>query len=236
MRLQKRVKADSKRQVRQAGFSLIELLVVLAILTIVMAAVFQQVDIVQKRYRTEEMKTEMFQAARELMDTFVRDLHQAGYPSEKLFADKVLTEPVSNDARLAAGLVSVDTDEIIFEADVDGDGTVDSIRYRLVDAIDGTNWSCPCIERSQVAKVDGDPTAQGTSYYVAVENVVANGLTFAAFERDGTEVALPATLAKGTTAAIDTIQITIDVQSAYRDLQTNQRPSARLTASARVSN
>jgi prepilin-type N-terminal cleavage/methylation domain-containing protein len=224
----------SVNQGRQAGFSLVELLVVLAILTIVMAAVFQQVDIVQKRYRTEEMKTEMFQAARELLDTFVRDLHQAGYPSSKMFAKDVLKDPAENDSRLAAGLVSVDVDEIIFEADVDADGTVDSIRYRLVDVLADTNWSCPCIERSQVAKVDGAPTAQGTSYYVAVENV--SGLTFAAFQRDGTEVALPATLAGGTADDIDTIQITIDVQAPYRDLQTNQRPTARLTASARISN
>jgi prepilin-type N-terminal cleavage/methylation domain-containing protein len=156
---------------RQRGFSLIELLVAMGILTIVLAVVFNEIDKVQKRYRTEETKLDIFQEARNFMDRFVRDLHSAGYPGSRMYQLGVIpVSPPENDSRVAAGLVSVSQTDLRFEADVDGDGQVDSIRYTL-QPIGGT---CPCrLRRSQVTKLNGiTPLNQPTNYFSIVDEVV----------------------------------------------------------------
>ena len=48
----------------ERGFSLIELMVVVAILTLVMGVVFAAIANVQKRYRTEEGRVDTMQNAR----------------------------------------------------------------------------------------------------------------------------------------------------------------------------
>lgn len=157
----------------QGGFSLIELLTVLVILTLVMGAVFSQMIQVQQRYQLEQTKLDMFQESRDFMDQMTRDLHMAGYPSSKMFAASTLTTPINNDFRNAVGLVQVTPTSIIFEGDVDGDGQVDSVRYTLIS--DPANpGSCPCwVQRSQVPKVSADPlTGQGTNASNEVQNVI----------------------------------------------------------------
>ncbi|MGH9602620.1 MAG: PilW family protein [Terriglobales bacterium] len=156
---------------RQRGFSLIELLVAMGILTVVLAVVFNEIDKVQKRYRTEETKLDIFQEARNFMDRFVRDLHSAGYPGAKMYQAGVITlNPVENDSRVAAGLVSVSSTDLRFEADVDGSGQVDSIRYTL----QANGGTCPCtLRRSQVIKLNAtSPLLQPTNYFSIVDNVV----------------------------------------------------------------
>jgi len=158
---------------RQRGFSLIELLVAMGILTIVLAVVFNEIDKVQKRYRTEETKLDIFQEARNFMDRFVRDLHSAGYPGVKMYAPTIapaLLNPPENDSRVATGLVSVSSTDLRFEADVDGNGQVDSVRYTL----QANGGACPCtLRRSQVIKLNAtSPMFQPTNYFSIVDNVV----------------------------------------------------------------
>ena len=164
------------RRARQLGFSLIELLVAMAILTIILGVVFNEIDRVQKRYRTEEAKLDIFQEARNFMDRFVRDLHSAGYPGSRLYQATItpaMLNPPENDNRVATGLVSVTPTAVIFESDVDGNGQVDSVRYSLV-AVGGT---CPCnLRRSQVIKLNAtSPLNQPTNFFTMVDNVVNSG-------------------------------------------------------------
>src|SRR5436305_10136235 len=63
------------------GFSLIELIVVCAVLVIVMGAVFTTIAQVAQRSQAEQVKTDLAQSGREFVDEFQRDLHQAGYPN-----------------------------------------------------------------------------------------------------------------------------------------------------------
>lgn len=65
----------------QRGFSLIEILVVVAVFTIVSGAVFLLLDTAQQRYRAESELLDAFQGARIALDQIVRDVHNAGYPS-----------------------------------------------------------------------------------------------------------------------------------------------------------
>jgi prepilin-type N-terminal cleavage/methylation domain-containing protein len=173
----------------QAGFSLLELVIVCAILTIVLAAVFNGVDLVTQRSQAEQTKVDLTQEGREFVDEFERDLHQAGYPNCRMVtapgaanncpADYSNTT-VWKSSAVADGLVYLSNTKIIFEGDVDGNGTVDTIQYRLLDSAGNSppTGTCPCtIQRSQQAKVDGTaPLSQPTSWSQELQNVVNSGV------------------------------------------------------------
>jgi len=172
----------------QAGFSLLELVIVCAILTIVLAAIFNGVDLVTQRSHAEQTKVDLTQEGREFVDEFERDLHQAGYPNCRMVSVGAATNcpadfsntTVWTSSTVAAGLVYLSNTQIIFEGDVDGNGTVDSVQYQLVDsagnpALTGT---CPCsIQRSQKPK-DGinNPLSQTTAWSQELQNVVNSGV------------------------------------------------------------
>ncbi|HSB75792.1 MAG TPA: hypothetical protein VLC12_09090, partial [Terriglobales bacterium] len=66
-----------------------------------------------------------------------------------------------------------------FEADIENDGQVESVRYTLTDS-SGTpvtaNSTCPCnLRRSQVVKVTGAPALQAVNYNSSVERVINSG-------------------------------------------------------------
>ncbi len=173
----------------QAGFSLLELVIVCAILTIVLASVFNGVNLVTQRSQAEQTKVDLTQEGREFVDEFERDLHQAGYPNCRMVAAPgalnncpadVTNPTVWTNSTVAAGLAYLSNTQIIFEGDVDGNGTVDSVQYRLVDSAGNSppTGTCPCyIQRSQQPK-DGlnDPLSQPTSWSQELQNVVNSGV------------------------------------------------------------
>jgi prepilin-type N-terminal cleavage/methylation domain-containing protein len=170
----------SKSNRTQQGFSLIELMVVVAILTVVMGVVFEQIDRVQQTHRKEDTTLDMTQQSRELMDLIVRDLAQAGYPPQRMFGPGALIAPPDNDSRAAVGLVAYSPSTLWFEGDVDGDGTVDSVRYTLFDSAGapaGGGSRCPCsLRRSQQVKIMGTPPMnQPVNYGIAVQRVISSG-------------------------------------------------------------
>ncbi len=162
-------RATNYRSRAEAGFSLLELVLVLAILTVIMGVVFEQINSVQTRYKTEESRLDITQESREFVDQLVRDLHTAGYPSYHLYALASLPSPPTNSNLVAAGLVAVSATDLWFEGDTDGDGKVDSIRYTLTNV----GGYCPCtLSRSNVVKVNNvAPSSQATSYAVDLQNV-----------------------------------------------------------------
>jgi type II secretory pathway pseudopilin PulG len=168
-----------------AGFSLLEMVIVCAILMIVLAAIFGGVNTVIQRSQAEQVKVDLVQEGREFIDEFERDLHQAGYPNCRMVsisgnncpADNNTTE--GNSSKVAAGLVSLSSTKVIFEGDVDGDGNVDSVEYALVDSAgnDPPTGNCPCfIKRSQITKVDGTASlSQTPSFTQELQNIVNSG-------------------------------------------------------------
>lgn len=179
-----------KRMRSQAGFSLIELIMVCAILGLIMGAIMRGVWTTTVRSQSEQTKVDLTQGGREFIDEFERDVHQAGYPSCKMIPTAGVTQcipdlstasgqSIGNNASIAVGIASISNTKIILEGDVDGNGTVDSVQYILTDA-SGNNppASCPCIvKRSQVAKVGGtSPLSQTTSWSQELDNVVNSGV------------------------------------------------------------
>jgi prepilin-type N-terminal cleavage/methylation domain-containing protein len=171
----------------QGGFTLLELMLVCAVLAVVLGAVFQGISTVIQRSQSEQVKVDLTQSGREFVDEFERDLHQAGYPNCRMVAtagvgcpadySNATQQTVAFNPAVAVGLVHVDNTKIIFEGDMNGTGVVDSVQYELVD-VNGLNppASCPCtLQRSEVVKVAGDPEAQAPTFTQELQNVVNSG-------------------------------------------------------------
>jgi prepilin-type N-terminal cleavage/methylation domain-containing protein len=218
----------NKKYSRQRGFTLIELLMVVLLLSIVVGAVFSQIDRAQVRYRVEDQKVDLTQQEREFIDQFTRDLHQAGYPSASMYG----TSGTAN--QIALGVISLSNNDIVIEGDVDGDGAVDSVEYSY---FDGSGWPtngppnpCPCIRRSQVQK--GTATSAATTF-TQVQNVVGTSF-FTAFDAGGGTITLPASASD--LRKIKTVQINLTTQGATRDNDAHNSIQVTMTGMARLVN
>lgn len=183
----------SQRKLLVKGFSVIELMVVVAIVTIVLAAILTQLDQVQQRATAEQGKVDDFQQARAFFDQVYNDTRQIGYPNVRNFDVSVGSwqSTLANDHRLAIGLVKVTSTQLEFQGDVDGTGNVSVVSYML----NGSGTCTTCLERAQVAKVNGDAVTGQTdltsSYGVQVQNVANTTSIFTAFDSAGNSITLP---------------------------------------------
>ena len=244
------------REKLQAGFSLIELMIVILLLSVIMGSVFGQIDLVQKRFRSEQSKLEVVQTAREFMDQMIRDIHQNAFPNVRMYQigpgtsvlGGNLADYYSTSANNAVGIVFISPTSVRFEGDVAGDGNVYAVAYTLFPAsANPGDESCPCLRRSQVFKADGvAPIAQATDYRTQVENLsTTSSNVFSAFAQDGSPVVVTAGLTRtgfnpndlnDSVNKIFTIQIKLNVQGARSDIGTTQRPQVFLTATAQINN
>lgn len=211
-----------KRQAghRQRGFSLIEMMVVVLILGVVSAGLFVQIDTAQQRAFSEQVKLDNFQEARDFVDQFFRDVNQIGYPNSRQVDttsaswSPALASPLINDNRLAIGLVKIDGNEIRFEGDMNGDGVVQSVIYK----VNGSGSCSLCLQRSQADKVSADPlTGQTTNWGTEVNDVLSNPI-FSYFKADGTQVTtLPQDISTASgaqiIASIKTIQVSLLIRN-----------------------
>ena len=231
---------------KQHGFSLIEMLIVVSILGLVTGGIFDLIDTAQQRSRTEQVRVDNFQEARDFVDQFFRDINQIGYPSARMmdtlnWAPPTVPAPATplyNDSRLASGLVRIDGNEIRFEGDTNGNGTVESIIYMI-----NGSGTCPaCLQRSQVDKITGDPiTGQAQNWGTAINDVV-NPAVFTYFDTNGVKITgLPAdtntAAGRQTLASVKTIQISLTIRNdALRDLKTNQLIETNFQSKVALSN
>ncbi len=154
------------------GFSLLELLVVMLLMSIIVGAVVSEIAVMQQRSRAEQTKVELFQEARDFVDQFVRDAHETGYPSVRMFDTAswptAPLSPIYTEPKLAAGITFIGPSEIRFEGDVEGSGKVDVVDYNLL----ATGNNCPCLQRSAVVKASGSAIFSNQ-----VQNVQSAGTT-----------------------------------------------------------
>jgi prepilin-type N-terminal cleavage/methylation domain-containing protein len=161
------------------GFSLIELAVASAVLLVVTATAVNYIGVVTQRSQAEQTKVDLTQEGREFVDEFERDIHQSGYPGCADFNNfgilSCATTANYANVNFAAGVTSLSSSAIAFEGDVNGDGVVESVQYRLVDSANNypPSTTCPCtIQRSEVPKV----SAAAPVWSQELQNVVNSGV------------------------------------------------------------
>jgi prepilin-type N-terminal cleavage/methylation domain-containing protein len=205
---------------RQNGFSLLEMLLVVAILGIVTGGILAQMDIAQQRASSEQVKLDNFQEARDFVDQFFRDVNQIGYPNSRMIDTTsaswapALAVPLINDSRLAVGLVKIDANELRFEGDMKGDGVIQSVIYQ----INGSGACTLCFQRSQIDKISADPlTGQAQNWGTEVNDVAVPAI-FSYFKADGTQITtLPVDISTPggaqIIASIKTIKISLTIRN-----------------------
>jgi prepilin-type N-terminal cleavage/methylation domain-containing protein len=200
----------------QHGFSLMEMLIVVAVLSLVLGAIFSTILDGMKKYRLEQNRVDTTQESREFLDQIVRDLHSAGYPGLKMFNPVALAAPAVNNSKVASGLVAVSATDIWFEGDIDDTGTVQSIRYTL-QAL--PNGDCPCtMMRSAVVKVQAAPSAQAVNYNTQLQNVINSTGGLAPYAVDGT------TLFNGNPVANDVLYVSFKTAPIFSFFDQNGNP------------
>jgi prepilin-type N-terminal cleavage/methylation domain-containing protein len=233
---------DRQKANTRKGFSLIEMMIVVFILTLIVGAMFRQIDRAQTRYSVESQKLDLTQQNRDFIDQFTRDLHQAGYPSPVVYGNRLDL----SSKRTAAGIWKISQTDLRMEADVDGNGTVDEIAYHYDNTAGGAN-NCPCMMRASVPKVAGMPWDQPDPvYYTQVQNIVtiagqpfflAYSNTGAAIDLTTPKVLASASLTDPTYQFLHTIRnvgIQFTTQAQGRDLDTKKSIQVTMTGMARV--
>lgn len=227
------------RLMKKRGFTLLEMMLSIVILSLVIGAVFSQLNLAQQRMTAEQTKLDDFQQARDFVDQFFRDINQIGDPNIRMFGNVVppfavpallpYEAPVFNDSRLAVGLVSIGNTSIEFEGSVNGVGTVQSVQYMINGT--GGNTCQLCLQRSQVDKLNGiTPWTQNTNWGTEVNDVLSNPI-FKYFDTNGNQIVIPpgatidisTVLGAQTIANVKTIQISLRIQNPTKiDAQNGQ--------------
>lgn len=207
----------------RGGFSLLEMMVTIAILATVLGGVFSQLNLAVQRQSTEHFKLDDMQEARDFVDQFFRDVNEIGYPNIRMFDNTTnwLTNPLINDNHVAVGLVKMDANEIRFEGDTNGDGNVQSVIYM----INGSGSCTLCLQRSQVTKVIGNPlTGQTPNWGTEVNDVVNANPIFTYYDKNANQLAVPADINANPTiiASVKVIKISLLIRNPnIKDLQSH---------------
>lgn len=171
----------------EMGFSLIELLVALGIFLVITGAAFTLLSSSQQRYQNDSQLLNSFQEARLGLDQMVRDIDDAGYPSQTFYVNShpelytsspFAWKPSYPGTSCTVGITcnSPDNSDIIIETNPnpqDSLSTVQWIRYQL----GGPNGTT--LFRGVATKVSGHDPAVDTAANFApfVQNVVNNSPT-----------------------------------------------------------
>src|SRR5579862_3113866 len=121
----------------QRGFTILEMMLSVAILTTVVGVVTDGIMQVQKKSASDVNKVGVTQEARQFMDQILRDLRQCGFPSLSMFDSS--TGVTTSSSNVAIGLISFSSSAIQFEGDIDGSG-VSEVYIQVVAPVSG----CPC--------------------------------------------------------------------------------------------
>jgi type II secretory pathway pseudopilin PulG len=201
---------------KQFGFSMLELMLVVLIMTIIFGVVTNGLIQLQRRAGVESNRVDRVQETRSFMEQVVRDIHQVGFPSVRMY-DSVIS--AANPNLYSVGLINVDRGDLILEGDVDGSGKVSRVEVQLLDfnnnpcpsgACACTN-TAPCtLQRGSILKSDF-AAGKALYYYTEVTNVT-NPNIFTAYFYDGTPVPLPAAAAD--LPRIKNVGLTLSVQTA----------------------
>ncbi len=116
---------------RPNGFTLVELLIVLAIFSAVLGVVFSSLSEGQHSSQISREEIEVHQNLQDVLSLMTSELRAAGFPPESFYDIAYLQNASTNKNLVAQGLMLTGPQEIRFQGDIDGDNTVDYVRYYL---------------------------------------------------------------------------------------------------------
>ena len=151
------------RRQTERGFSIAEVLVATAISGILSAGVLTMVSSTTRNYSKQQAQNDAVWQGRAAIDLMLREFRMAGYPSKSNYATSTGITP-ANSNLVASPFITATATDVVFEADLDGNGIAERVEYRL----SGTTF-----QRSDVPK-NADGSVPAANYQTVVTNV-ANG-------------------------------------------------------------
>jgi type II secretory pathway pseudopilin PulG len=256
------------------GFSAIEMLIATVLLMAVLGVVVKGMTDMQRRSFSETSKMDAVQDTRDFIDQMVRDVHDVGYPPARSIgvvggvantnpyctdaqANGVVNAAIRNNISIACGIVSYSPTSLVYEADLDGTGTVSVVFMNLV----ANGGNCPCIlQRGVVTKQQwANNNAIVPQYFTTVNGVMNSGNgagaatfplvvpgtgnyaayatsdVFDAYDANAVPITVACTLATAPDCSqIRSLQITANVAPAYADPTSKQFPVYSITSKARI--
>lgn len=270
--MQKKSSNGSSARKSLRGFSAIEMLVAVVLLMAVLGVVVKGMTDMQRRSFSETSKMDAVQDTRDFIDQMVRDVHDVGYPPPRAIgviggaanatpyctdalANGVVNAAVRNDVSIACGIVSYSPTSVVYEADLDGTGTVSAVYLNLV----ANGGNCPCtLQRGVVTKAQ-ELAGNLPQYFTTVNGVMNSGNgagaasfplvvaapgnyaayatsdVFDAYDANAVPIVAACTLATNPDCSqIRSLQITVNVAPAYADPNTKQFQVYSITSKARI--
>ena len=125
---------ECERLHRCQGFTLVELLVVMAIFSIIMGGIYSVFVRSNRVYISQEEIVAAQQEARSALDILGREIRMAGFiaADNKIGGADPINLPAfagSANSAIEIATVGVDTTTLAFKSDLDGDGNTDAVRY-----------------------------------------------------------------------------------------------------------
>ncbi len=174
---------------RQQGFSMVELVLILAFIPVILLAIYQLFDTGSATYRSGQRKVDVQQNARVALDETVRQLRMAGYFPENFDAN-----PANDLPPTAMKLQVATSNGLALLGDTDGSGQSKVFLFCLNGNTVIRKWSV----------TGGAVTGPAAAYTCTVENVPnqrvgdvlaenITGLAFTYYDATNTLIPVPAT-------------------------------------------
>jgi type II secretory pathway pseudopilin PulG len=234
----------TKQKRRISGFTLLESMMSVLILTLILGTIFMQLQKAQANYKVEGQKLDLSQEDREFIDQFTRDLHQAGYPAPASLnitnLNAVVDPAGGNPNVISAGITAISQTSLTMEGDLDGTGVVRIVTYTFSPGA-GCPGAVPCVLRT----VSQKGAAAAGAAYVEVQNLVANSGSFTALDNAGNVLPLPQTLNANATTSdqsyknlrkIKAVNVGLTLQTTSLNVNGGAAPQVTMTGTARLPN
>src|SRR5687767_7669520 len=88
------------------GFSLLQMLIVLAVFTFIVGGIFSNLSQSQVRYQFEQEVAELQQSARNAVDLMEREIKLAGFPKASYY-DSAQNWTMANSNKVAEGFITI---------------------------------------------------------------------------------------------------------------------------------
>ncbi|MEW5974908.1 MAG: prepilin-type N-terminal cleavage/methylation domain-containing protein [Acidobacteriota bacterium] len=189
-----------------SGFSLLEVLIALAIFSTVLGLVFSAISESQKISSVGRNESEMQQNMEDVLALMGREIKTIGLNPPSSFDAAYLQNPSTPKNLVAQGLVEIGPRLLKFQGDINSNGKVDYVHYFL-------SGSAPPFTLNRFAgEIQADGSLPGGSPQKLSESV--EDFSFKFYNRNGVETSL--------VADVSSIEVRLRLRSAERDPFTHQ--------------
>ena len=112
-----------------SGFTLVELLIVLAIFGLVMGMIFSSLAESQNASAIARDESELNQNLQDVFSLITSEMRTIGFPPTSYYEQSYLQNPGSPKNLVAQGLVEASSSVLKFQGDINGDKVVDYVHY-----------------------------------------------------------------------------------------------------------